>query len=192
MGEEGKTCKDVPAAPKCVEQGNKCTYNQKCCGDNLICSADGFGGEMTCKERPPKCSKKGDECSMEQKCCGTMMCAEDKYEERKTCKDVPAEPKCIVKENACYQAPKPVGECCVGLFCCSTTKVCTEGAKCSKKGDKCSYKQKCCDDNLICSADGMGGEATCKERPSKCSKKGDECSMEQKCCGTMMCAEDKY
>merc|ERR1712108_98219 len=154
--EERKTCKDVPPAPKCVEQGDKCTYNQKCCGDNLICSADGMGGEATCKERPSKCSKKGDECSMEQKCCGTMMCAKDKYEEGKTCKDVPAAPKCV------------------------------------EQGNKCTYNQKCCGDNLICSADGFGGEMTCKERPPKCSKKGDECSMEQKCCGTMMCAKDKY
>jgi len=90
--EERKTCKDVPPAPKCVEQGDKCTYNQKCCGDNLICSADGIGGEMTCKEKPPKCTNilpseqkciaegglvKGDKCDSTNghKCCGkTMYC----------------------------------------------------------------------------------------------------------------------
>merc|ERR1712025_877627 len=135
---ERKTCKDVPPAPKCVEQGNKCTYNQKCCGDNLICSADGFGGEMTCKEsnQEPKCIAEGDECDDELKCCDDLTCASNKgivgdcdlamsfdsEECKKTCH----------KEKP----PAPV----------EPTEIC------SKKGDKCSYKQKCCDDNMICSA----------------------------------------
>ena len=87
---EPRVCKDIPPPPKCVEEGQKCYYNQKCCGENLICSDDGYGGEMICKEKKDegmeeeqqKCLAegglaKGDKCNETNghKCCGkTMYC----------------------------------------------------------------------------------------------------------------------
>ena len=95
---EGKTCKDVPRPPKCVEEGIKCTSKQKCCGDNLSCSNDGFGGEMddlekTCRKTSPKCIEEGGECNNKQKCCRSLMCTKGKSGKGKTCKDVPPPPK---------------------------------------------------------------------------------------------------
>merc|ERR1711974_583599 len=94
---------------------------QKCCGDNLICSADGIGGEMTCKEKPPKCTNilpseqkclaegglaKGNKCDSTNghKCCGkTMYCCfkdwicKDRKDEGMYSRSRSAKPK--AKEN---------------------------------------------------------------------------------------------
>merc|ERR1719434_638677 len=167
---EGKTCKDVPPPPKCVEEGNKCSYDQKCCGDNLICSEDGVGGEMVCREPPPKCSEEGGECGYEQKCCGSLICTEEKYGEGKTCKDVPPPPKCVAEGDECTEEEK-----CCGDLTCASGKGNDGDCDLATSFNSEECKKKTCR--------GVDGEQECLAKGGLA--KGDECDSTNghKCCG---------
>merc|ERR1712108_121030 len=104
-------------------------------GDNLICSGEGYGGKMVCKDRTqttpkPKCSQKGNECNYGQKCCGdNLICSGEGYGGKMVCKD------------RTQTTPKP---------------------KCSQKGGECSNESKCCG-TLNCVDDVNGGKKTCTD-----------------------------
>ena len=95
---KGRTCKrneQYSPPPKCIEEGNECDDEQKCCED-MRCTGGKEKGDdcdlalafdseecknkkRTCEKDeqfspPPKCIEEGNECDDEQKCCEDMKC----------------------------------------------------------------------------------------------------------------------
>ena len=89
-----RTCqREELSPPKCIEEGDECNDEQKCCDDMKCTGSKGQGAdceiatafdseecknkERTCQREelsPPKCIEEGDECNDKQKCCNDMKC----------------------------------------------------------------------------------------------------------------------